>query len=539
MRGVKFFLVVAAIAALSGCDDTLTPVMREEIRIAQLIDRTLTVLPSLNGTVTPSGERAIKDGEPLNLIASPGNGYTFQRWEKLAGDGTVTFDDALNPATTVRLTDGNAVIQAVISDVQWQLTVTADAHGSASPSGTRNVWNGVPLQLHTEPYATYKFLNWTRTAGAGSVSFSNSTDPNATVTLTGGNATIQANFTKAAVTLQEVGSRQFDNNTTFPNEAVDIHFSAGYLYVYGRRSDYDSVIRRFNVVNPAAPSTSGYDYRYIYGEAAALEGDDTYLFAMENDDTTEPHAVLRMPIASFGPSVSISTYATTGNARDLSIQSEGDLYVWAGTPTKVFGLVKSSFAETYYGAPETDTEFGSIKRTPWGFFAIQDDNGAGELCGFDVDAMSGATPTANYTITAYGGGDMDPGWAGRIATQVDKELIAIPMYDPDNDPEDCVKIFTSDSPSVSWVGTAGLPGRSKQIHYDEAYIFVAGYSGTSAYIYVIDASVPSEAQVMMSHQIIGFEWVDAVYLNGTTLYAIVDSTAAAKPTLKIYNVVEQ
>ena len=34
----------------------------------------------------------------------------------------------------------------------------------------------------------------------------------------------------------------------------------------------------------------------------------------------------------------------------------------------------------------------------------------------------------------------------------------------------------------------------------------------------------------------GFEWVDAVYVNGNYIYAIVDTAAAAKPTLKVYQI---
>ncbi len=43
--------------------------------------------------------------------------------------------------------------------------------------------------------------------------------------------------------------------------------------------------------------------------------------------------------------------------------------------------------------------------------------------------------------------------------------------------------------------------------------------------------------VRTSFQVAGFEWVDAVYVNGNYLYAVVDTAAAAKPTVKVFQII--
>ncbi len=97
----------------------------------------------------------------------------------------------------------------------------------------------MPFQLHAYPYGTYKFVNWTKTAGTGTVTFSpNATDANATAAVTGGNATIQANFTKESITLSQVGTLSFLNTTTYPSEAKDTYFYNNYWYILGTGSEW-------------------------------------------------------------------------------------------------------------------------------------------------------------------------------------------------------------------------------------------------------------------------------------------------------------
>jgi alpha-tubulin suppressor-like RCC1 family protein len=83
---------------------------------------------------------------------------------------------------------------AYIITPQYNLTFTNDGNGSTSPSGVRTVDSGANTNISAIPNTGYCFVNWTQTGGAGTAAFGDANLASTTVTLTGGNATIQANF---------------------------------------------------------------------------------------------------------------------------------------------------------------------------------------------------------------------------------------------------------------------------------------------------------------------------------------------------------
>jgi C1A family cysteine protease len=94
---------------------------------------------------------------------------------------------------TMTLTGGS--ITGTAFGLAENLTINNDGNGSTSPAGAVMLDNGVNMTITATPNAGYQFINWTKTAGTGTVVFGNANAANTTVTVTGGDATIRANFT--------------------------------------------------------------------------------------------------------------------------------------------------------------------------------------------------------------------------------------------------------------------------------------------------------------------------------------------------------
>jgi len=114
-------LVIAAAASLAatfvltGCEDGITPLAAEDVRLAELPEYTLTILTASNGTSTPSGTFKVKSGEPFALTAVPNSDFVFDFWQISTGAGNATFDDETDATTFVRIS-GDASIIAVFQD---------------------------------------------------------------------------------------------------------------------------------------------------------------------------------------------------------------------------------------------------------------------------------------------------------------------------------------------------------------------------------------------------------------------------------------
>jgi uncharacterized protein (TIGR02145 family) len=143
------------------------------------------------GTVTPSSPQSrIFSGTPVNITATPANGYLFINWTVVSG--TAVFGNAERLSTTVTLSS-NATIRANFEQI-FTLTVNRDptVGGSVTPSSLRaGIIAGTPVTITATPASGYTFVNWTLTSGTAA--FGNANNANTTVTLSS-NATIRANF---------------------------------------------------------------------------------------------------------------------------------------------------------------------------------------------------------------------------------------------------------------------------------------------------------------------------------------------------------
>jgi len=147
----------------------------------------LTIQVSGQGAATSS--RAVPPGQAVNISATPYAGNVFANWTNVSGPAIIA--NPSSPATTVILTVGDAIIQANFSVIQYTLTINAVGNGTTTPSGAVTVSYGAQTTITATP-TTGTFVNWTVISGTAAIAAP--TSATTTVTLTSGDATIQANF---------------------------------------------------------------------------------------------------------------------------------------------------------------------------------------------------------------------------------------------------------------------------------------------------------------------------------------------------------
>lgn len=622
-------LIMMLLLTLSSCEDTISPVVEEKVRLAALPMRSLTILPASDGSVAPEGTSEIKDGEPYVLSAQADAGFSFYRWEKVSGTGTVTFDDENAEHTSVRLTGGDATIKAVIDDNEFTVTVSSGAHGTvnisafnalqkgvqsvgtatatpdpeynfqnwtvtagagitftpAASSATINVTasagdatiranfvaktytltvnyavggyavgggtvtSGIAKSITAYPNETYLFDGWTKIDGAGTATFGNAALAATTVTVTGGNVTVQANFRKEALTLSETGSLgPLSNTTTNPEDLAGAYldYAAGFLYVTGANGQASTgVIRRVNLSSPAAPTLDA-SYTTTTGTPVALVSDGAYLYAGTNS------RVLSYKISNF-PTL-FSTY---------SVSNLGDLAIGPGFYPNIPSYLLLNNVSHYYNPPGltlpgltdfskptigtggdfwiSDTSFDITHAIAngYGIFAVLENNGANLFAGYEVDGVSGSTlvsPTSSYA--PHNGADQYPGEVGRPVFQEDQEWIALPVQDENGNW--FVQIYDSTDPNsvVSGpYGTIQVGGPISDLSWQGSYIYAAGSDGVNAVVWVIDAYTLNAPVIRKSLSISGFTKAEYAITRNNYLWVVLYGGAATpKLAIKSYSI---
>jgi hypothetical protein len=156
-------------------------------------DWELTVSNSTGGITDPSGTIFVLTDADTAISAIPDVGYHFLNWTLENGSGAIA-----NPAaasTTVTLTTSNAEVQANFAINTYTLTVNTTGTGTIvePASGFVTVNHGASTPITGTPGSINMLENWAVTAGTGAT-IANPTAESTTVTLTGGIATVTANF---------------------------------------------------------------------------------------------------------------------------------------------------------------------------------------------------------------------------------------------------------------------------------------------------------------------------------------------------------
>jgi len=187
----------------------------------------LTVTAGAAGTTTPSGPVDVASGEARAILATPGTGYHFVNWTQVGPGDIVVFGDASAQSTTVTLNTSSATVQANFAINQYTLTVSHSGTGLTTPSGAVTVDHGVPRSIDADTAGTiYMLESWSITAGTGAT-IADPADPTTSVTLTGGDATVNAAFVEYHGTQSFVGEHvTFSDTGVYANRVYVAYYDA-------------------------------------------------------------------------------------------------------------------------------------------------------------------------------------------------------------------------------------------------------------------------------------------------------------------------
>ena len=268
----------------------------------------LTVNNDGNGTTSPSGTITVNAGTATSISATPATGFQFYNWTVTSGTATIANPSLAN--TTVSLTSENATIMANFLPNFYSLTISNDGHGSTTPSGVVSVGHGYPFSINATPAAGYQFLGWTVTSGTATIA--NPSSASTTVTLTNGNAAIQANFTALTYSLTMSND---GHGTTTPSGTVTVNHGAATSIAATPASGYQFL--NWTVTNGtasiASPSSASTTVTLTSGNATIRANFTalTYSLTMSNDGhgTTTPSGTVTV---NHGAATSISATPASG-----------------------------------------------------------------------------------------------------------------------------------------------------------------------------------------------------------------------------------
>jgi uncharacterized protein involved in tellurium resistance len=194
----------------------------------------LTMTNDGHGTTSPTGTITVNSGAATSISATAASNYRFVNWTVTSG--TATIASSSSASTTVTLTSGNSTIRANFTAITYSLAVNYSGTGTTVPSGTVTVNHGAATSISATPAAGSRFLDWIVTGGTATIA--NPSSANTTVTLTNGDATIQANFTAISylLTMTNDGhgfTEPSDTLTFYYDSPISIvaHALAGYQFL--------------------------------------------------------------------------------------------------------------------------------------------------------------------------------------------------------------------------------------------------------------------------------------------------------------------
>lgn len=154
----------------------------------------LQTVSSIGGTITAPtvSPTTVTIGAATTITAAANAGYSFVNWTVDSGSASIA--SPTSASTTVTLSNGNARVKANFLVITYQLTASASTGGtiSAPASSPVTVNHGAATAIAAVAGTGYNFVNWT--VGSGSASIAAPTSPSTTVTLTNGNAQVNADF---------------------------------------------------------------------------------------------------------------------------------------------------------------------------------------------------------------------------------------------------------------------------------------------------------------------------------------------------------
>ncbi|MBI9105003.1 MAG: chitobiase/beta-hexosaminidase C-terminal domain-containing protein [Spirochaetales bacterium] len=186
----------------------------------QLKTYQLTLNAAAGGAVSPSGTTPVQYGIPQNITATPDSGYYFAGWVKTGGSDGFSIDDNSSVATTITLTEGNVTLLANFTNTPRNVSIlkTPDEGGTTEPVGSFTAGDGMAHTISANANTGYEFSGWSVLTSNPmvTVDFASPSLATTSVTVSGGDTTINANFTLKEYVLTLSASMGGSVNLTGP-----------------------------------------------------------------------------------------------------------------------------------------------------------------------------------------------------------------------------------------------------------------------------------------------------------------------------------
>jgi hypothetical protein len=137
------------------------------------------------------GSATVAQSLSSTIIATANTGYHFSIWH--VEDGVATIADSAASSTTAILSSGNASIVGFFEINKYTLSLAARGNGTVTGPANGTSQHGIPVTVSAYPTDAYHFHKWRVTQGTASIK--NPDSATTTVTLSSGNATVEAIFT--------------------------------------------------------------------------------------------------------------------------------------------------------------------------------------------------------------------------------------------------------------------------------------------------------------------------------------------------------
>ena len=287
---------------------------------------------------------------------------------------------------------------------QYQLTVNASSGGTTSPSGTVMVNHGAATSISATANSGYSFVNWTVVSGTG-VSFVNENSASTTVTLTGGNATIRANFLHAALLYTaNYGSSNVSGFTVAPSgnlmpitgspfgvgsgpNGIAAHPSGKFLYVTSASAnnvsayaiDSAGVLTATGSTLPAGSNPTG----------AVVHPSGNFLYVSNGASAGSAYAIN----STTGELTSIGSFSAGAYPYSVGVDPTGKfLYVpnYNGSSVSAFTINTSTGELTPIGSFSTGANPTSVAADPSGKFLYVANQGANYVTAYTINSTTGA-----------------------------------------------------------------------------------------------------------------------------------------------------
>lgn len=151
------------------------------------ITHTITASAGLNGSVTPSGEIQVNDGDSQTFAIVPNSGY---RISDVLVDGGSAGGVSVYTFSNVTASHAISAVFAQAAEATYTLTVNAGPGGAVSSPGGDYV-HGEAIRITATPGSNYRFIGWTATG----VTLASSTANPAVFTMPDNSVALTANFT--------------------------------------------------------------------------------------------------------------------------------------------------------------------------------------------------------------------------------------------------------------------------------------------------------------------------------------------------------